>query len=83
MRAGWRDGFPEWAEPRQWTDSFLQRYEDCKAEDSLASTAQEQVGSNQAWPPACLSSIKLIFRSWLLSVRLPPQHLHLHTSVIG
>ena len=44
MCAGWRDGFPEWAEPQQWTDDFLQRYEDCKAEDSLASTAQEQVG---------------------------------------
>ena len=65
MRAGWRDGFPEWAKPQRWTDDFLQRYENCKAEDSLASTAQEQV--------ACLSSIKLIRCLWL--------HLHLRTSV--
>ena len=43
LSAGWADGLPRWADPQQWADSLLQRYQDCKAEDSLASSAQEQV----------------------------------------
>ena len=43
LRAGWADGLPGWGEPQQWADGLLQRYQDCKAEDSLASSAQEQV----------------------------------------
>lgn len=41
LSPGWADGLP--ADPQLWAGSLMQRYEECKAEDSLASFAQEQV----------------------------------------
>ena len=41
LQTGWTDGLP--VDPQQWADGLLQRYQACKAEDSLASSAQEQV----------------------------------------
>lgn len=47
LRAGWADGLP--AAPQQWADGLLSKYEACKAEDSLASHAQDQVAHPLPW----------------------------------